>query len=460
VPAGLSKRDESTVPLRRQPVETVAAVDIEVIAGLDRGAHVRLPAGKSAIGTAPHAALPLRDPAISRVHCEIRVDSGGVRIADCGSTNGTFVDGVEVGDAKLVSGTTVRVGETTLRVTFGDEPILVILSMSERFGRLIGLSAAMRRVYALLEAVSKTDNTVLVQGETGTGKEVAARSIHEASHRSAGPFVAVDCGALAETLIESELFGHVKGAFSGAARERRGLFEEAHGGTLFLDEIGELPLSLQPKLLRALEMREVRRVGGNTAKKLDVRVVAATHRPLARAVNEGTFREDLYYRLAVFEVVVPPLRERREDIPLLANQFYADIAGADAKLPPEVTLPLMHRGWPGNVRELRNFVERSSALGWSATQAAGRSAPRLDATTLGPALDALIPQHRPLKEARQLWIDQFESLYVAAVLRRTGGNVTRAAEQAGVNRRYLHRLISEHGVRGAHADSGGDEGDD
>jgi transcriptional regulator with GAF, ATPase, and Fis domain len=451
-------RDESTVPLRRQPLETVAAVDIDVVAGTDRGARMRLPAGKSAVGTAAHAALPLRDPAVSRVHCEISVDAGAVRIVDCGSTNGTFVDGVEIAEAKLVSGTTVRVGETTLRVTFGAEPIVVQLSMSESFGRLVGASAAMRRVYALLEAVSKTDATVLVQGETGTGKEVVARSIHEASARSAGPFVAVDCGALAESLIESELFGHVKGAFSGAAGERRGLFEEADGGTLFLDEIGELPLSLQPKLLRALETRAVRRVGGNTPRQLDVRVVAATHRPLARAVNEGTFREDLYYRLAVLEVVVPPLRERREDIPLLANHFYADIAGADASLPPEVTSPLMQRGWPGNVRELRNFIDRSTTLGWSATQTAARSAPPLDATTLGPALDALIPQHLPLKEARQLWIDRFESVYVSAILRRAGGNVTRAAEQAGVHRRYLHRLIAEHGVRGLQAGEG-DEGD-
>ncbi len=207
----------------------------------------------------------------------------------------------------------------------------------------------MRRVYAMLERAAISDATVLLRGETGTGKEAAARALHDASDRANAGFVAIDCGAIAENLIESELFGHTRGAFSGAVQDRAGLFEQAEGGTLFLDEVGELPLALQPKLLRALETCEVRRVGGNTSKRVDVRIVAATNRDLARNVDGGTFREDLYYRLAVIEVELPPLRVRREDIPLLAQHFYWVFSGKNEPLPPELMRPLMGRAWPGNV---------------------------------------------------------------------------------------------------------------
>jgi transcriptional regulator with PAS, ATPase and Fis domain len=430
---------------------TVPAIELRVVDGPDRGAALGVSAGAARIGTAPGCDLRLGDPTVSRLHCEIRGRREGFSVVDLGSTNGTFVDGVRVQSAQLVSGATVRVGATVLRAEVGDQPSQVQLSRRVRFGEVIGASVEMRRIYAIMERVAPTDATVLIQGETGTGKELVARAIHDASRRAAGPFVTIDCGAIAEQLISSELFGHVKGAFSGAVEGRRGLFEEASGGTLFLDEIGELPAALQPQLLRVLEAREVRPVGGNATRRVDVRVLAATHRSLAQGVNDRTFREDLYYRLAVVELALPPLRARREDILLLARHLYARFAGDDAPFPTELSSTLLGRAWPGNVRELRNFIERTVSLGWTATGAGGGGAP----AAVPPGLEALVPTHLPLKEARALWTERFEVLYVSALLRRAGGNVTRAATLAGVERRSLQRIIAQHGLR----DAGGDDDD-
>jgi DNA-binding NtrC family response regulator len=299
---------------------------------------------------------------------------------------------------------------------------------------------------------------VLIQGETGTGKELVARELHRHSRQSGGPFVAVDCGAIAPNVIESELFGHMRGAFSGAVSDRRGLIEEAHGGTLFLDEVGELPLNLQAKLLRALETREVRRVGANTARAVEVRLVAATNRMLAQSVNEGSFREDLYYRLAVVEVQLPPLRFRREDLPLLADHFYRRLTGNAGPIPPELIDALMTRSWPGNVRELRNFIERCVTLGLTTPGSAGskeragskdRPSPRDVAPPSGQRLDAMLPLNLnvPLKEARDEAMERLEHLYAQSVLSRAEGNVTRAAELAGVSRRFMQRLIARLGIR-------------
>jgi transcriptional regulator with PAS, ATPase and Fis domain len=307
----------------------------------------------------------------------------------------------------------------------------------------VGASFEMRRVYAMLERVCASDTTVLVQGETGTGKDVVARSIHAASKRAEGPFIPIDCGAIPEALFESELFGHVRGAFSGASVSRKGVIEEAHGGTLFLDEIGELPLLLQPKLLRAIETRAVRAVGANVSQPVDVRIIAATNRPLARSVNEGAFREDLYYRLAVVEIALPPLRARREDIAALANHFFRSFGG-QGELPPSYVAALSQRGLPGNVRELRNLVERAMLLG-----TIGHPQPPTPPTppaARGP-IDALVQLNLPLKEARQAWTANFEHVYVKAVLERTRGNVTHAAELAGVSRRFLQRLAARLGIK-------------
>jgi DNA-binding NtrC family response regulator len=447
--------DLSTHVLPKLPMLEFASVEVSVTDGPDRGhPPLKLRPGVTRIGTSAGCALRLTDSTVSRVHCELSVEADGVRIVDCESTNGTRVDGVEVLEAKLSSGATVAVGRTKLRVDIGHEPLKVTLSARERFGAVLGSSAAMRRVYALMEMVASNEAIVLLQGETGTGKEIVARAIHDESMRAPGPFVAVDCGALAENLIESELFGHVRGAFTGATIDRRGLFEEAQGGTLFLDEIGELPLSLQPKLLRVLEAREVRPVGANAPRKLDVRVIAATHRSLTNRVNDGSFREDLYYRLAVFEIALPPLRTRREDIPALANHFYERIAGEGKTLPGELYGSLASRSWPGNVRELRNFIERSAAFiaaGVPIPAAPGmrpRSA-RLDAAEAADGSAAPLRADLPYKEARVGWLSAFERAYTTALLRKVGGNVTRAAEIAGVSRRYMHQLIAQHGISGA-----------
>ena len=427
----------------------VPAVDLVVVAGPSRGARVTLSGSDATVGSAPGNQLCIADPQVSRIHCELRVRPGAVTLRDRGSTNGTFVDGVRVRDVDLPGGALVRVGASAFRVEVNDEPAFVEISDRTELGELVGGSIEMRRVYATIERVAPGETTVLLQGETGTGKEVVARTVHALSRRSAGPFVAVDCGSIPANLFESELFGHVRGAFSGAVSDRRGVFEEAHGGTLFLDEIGELPLELQPKLLRALETRSVRPVGGNVARPVDVRIVAATNRPLAQAVNEGLFRDDLYYRLAVVDVALPPLRARPEDIAPLARHFFARLRGTDAPLPPEFAASLARREWPGNVRELRNFVERAVALGMIDGDARRPSRPPPAPLAASAGDLSEIPLDRPLKDARQAWTMGFESVYVRHVLRRAQGNVTRAAELAGVSRRFLQRMLARLGIAAA-----------
>jgi DNA-binding NtrC family response regulator len=427
----------------------LAGIDLLVVEGADRGARAAVGAGITRIGTSASNHLRLTDRAVSRVHCELRLLDRAVQIVDAGSTNGTFAEGVRIADAELGPGSVFRVGATAIRLEAANAPTRVPISARDHFGGLLGGSLAMRRVYAMLERLAASDTTALIHGETGTGKELAARAVHEASRRARGSFVTVDCGAIAETLIESELFGHVRGAFSGAHADRRGLFEEAHGGTLFLDEIAELPLPLQPKLLRALEAREVRRVGANTSRPIDVRVLAATHRSLAQSVNEGSFREDLYYRLAVVEVELPPLRARREDLATIAQRFYERFSGTDGALPGALAAAIATRSWTGNVRELRNFVERSVTLGTAADHGEPYEDPAVGpvSASSAAAADAIVPVHLPLKEARVAWMDQFERRYAEALLRRTGGNVTRAAEIAGVHRRTFQRLLASLGGR-------------
>jgi DNA-binding NtrC family response regulator len=421
--------------------------EILVIDGPDRGQSASIPSGGLRIGTTIGCQLRVTDPSVSRIHCELHPFGGAVRLLDASSTNGTWTDGARVRDVDLGPGATFRIGATTLRVQSGEDLLETPVSDRDRLGGLVGSSLEMRRIYALIERVAPTESTALIQGDTGTGKELVARALHECSLRSAHPFIAVDCGAIAPNVIESELFGHVRGAFSGAIADRKGLFEEAEGGTLFLDEIGELPLSLQAKLLRALETREIRRVGSNAMRAVDVRVVAATNRPLARAVNEGTFREDLYYRLAVVEFRLPPLHARRADIPQLAHHFYQQLSGGAARLPEELLSALLTRSWPGNVRELRNFIERCVAIGLDTRRS--EAAP---GEGVVPGLEALIPTHLQLKQARRAWMQQFESAYVRVQLARTGGNVTRAAELCGVSRRFLQRMMLRLGLRSASSD--------
>ena len=448
--------DETT----RVPAETrgvrILSVELVVVDGPDKGTRAIVHGGIARIGTSEGNDLRLTDRMASRVHCEIRVKPSSIVVRDSGSTNGTTCDSVRIFDAEVPAGAVLRIGGTSVRVEVGDEPAFVEVSPNESFGELVGTSVEMRRVYAMLERIAASDTTVLVQGETGTGKDVVARSLHSASKRRDRPFVPLDCGAVPENLFESELFGHVRGAFSGAVADRKGVIEEADGGTLFLDEIGELPLGMQAKFLRAIETRSVRRVGANTARPVDVRIVAATNRPLARAVNEGTFREDLFYRLAVVELVLPPLRNRRDDIPMLASHFHRSLGG-QGDLPQAFLAMVSQRSFPGTVRELRNFVERAMLLGTIAP-----SAKRSPVSAAPKDLADMAPLHLPLKEARNAWTESFEHVYVKAVLERAHGNVTHAAELAGVSRRFLQRLAARLGIKAS--DVGADpkdlEGDD
>jgi len=444
--------DEGTTRIRIDPKGLrVLSFDLIVIEGPSRGARVHVGSGVARVGSAPGNDLALEDVTVSRVHCELRARPDAILVKDCGSTNGTLVEGVLLREGEVKPGTAIRLGNSVFRIEATTGASFLAISDNTSFGELVGASLEMRRVYAVLERIAATSATLLIEGETGTGKDVAARSLHAASRRAEGPFVPVDCGAIPENLVESELFGHVRGAFSGAVNDRKGVFEEAHGGTLFLDEVGEMPLSVQPKLLRAIETRSIRRVGSNTERPVDVRIVAATNRALASAANTGTFREDLYYRLAVVEVKLPPLRARGEDIALLAQHFYAQFAGPDASLPSPFLAMLGTRSWPGNVRELRNFIERSVSLGFveeptvAIPRATAGGAPET-------ALESVVPLHLPLKDARQAWTESFESIYVRAMLKRTDGNVTHAAQLAGVNRRFLQRIMARLGLRAGESD--------
>jgi DNA-binding NtrC family response regulator len=419
------------------------------------------------IGAMDDNDLVLDDETVSRNHCQIFIEGDQYLIRDLDSTNGTFVNRVRVREAWLRPDCVITLGKTEIRFQPFDERVRIVPSESDRYGEIIGRDRKMREIYAILEKIAPTDATVVIEGETGTGKDVVARTIHQQSKRADGPFMVFDCGAVPENLIESELFGHEKGSFTGAHTTRQGIFELAHGGTVFLDELGELQLDLQPKLLRVLEQREVKRIGGTRPIKVDVRIVAATNRNLEEEVRAGRFREDLFYRLTVVRIVLPPLRERREDIKLLARHFLdhghfnKDREGRRrvTQFAPGVLDRLMQYDWPGNVRELHNVIERAVSFAEGDTVeladipehiAWPRGAPRdIDSQT---DISIPLPDFRSaelegtFKDAKERWIASFERDYIAALLKKNNGNISHAAREADIDRKYFRKLMKKYGI--------------
>jgi len=422
------RRDEAPPLVRSQPELTWTD---------EAGPHRHLVAGRTTLGSAPGTQVRIADREVSRLHAELEPTERGTWVRDLGSRNGTHVGNLLVTAALVPDGAQIRVGGTELVLRYPPQPSPIELWPEDRFGGLIGTSPAMRELFAQMARVSVSDAPVLILGETGTGKELAARAIHDASARAAGPFVIIDCAALSASLIEGELFGHARGAFTGALAARAGAFEAASGGTVFLDEIGELSPPMQPKLLRVLESATVKRLGESEHRRVDVRLIAATHRDLRRSVNAGAFREDLYFRIAVLPLLLPPLRARAADIPLLYRHFLRGRQTAE----PVAERDLLQMPWLGNVRELRNFVERACAMGAAAFEPREAPDPGADG-----AAAAALSLEQPFKDFRERWIDQGEREYVSKLLERHQRNVSAAAEAAGLDRTYIYRLIRKHGL--------------
>jgi DNA-binding NtrC family response regulator len=425
---------------------------VTVTEGPDRGASVVLDGSLPArvlVGQGPACALRLADREVSRRHATLELSAKRVRLTDLDSTNGTFVNGVAIADAFLTGGETVRMGATTLAIERRTSSRPVALPSTGRFGRVVGASTEMRRLYPLCERLAASLVPVIIEGETGTGKEVLAESLHEEGPRAAGPFIVFDCTAVPPNLVESELFGHERGAFTGAISARKGVFEQAHGGTLFIDEIGDLDLALQPKLLRAIEKSEVRRVGGDRTLKVDVRVLVATRRDLDREIARNRFRDDLFHRLAVARIELPPLRKRRGDVAILVSHFCEMLGANRQSIPRDVLVKWEDDAWPGNVRELRNAVSRRLALGDLSAVSESDSEEEVRAPEAEPKandpFERVLAMSLPLIQARQQVVEEFERRYIQRILAAHGGSVARAAAASGIARRHFQRLRARRG---------------
>jgi DNA-binding NtrC family response regulator len=412
---------------------------VEVRRGPDAGKSFELDDEPVRIGTSEGCHVALTDETISGVHAELQRTPHGILVRDLGSTNGTYVHGHRIQGIFADSAISMRLGNSELKLTPLKAESPLELAADDRFGDLVGASVGMRAAFAKLGRVAASDSTVLITGETGTGKELAAAAIRDHSPRRNRPLVVVDCGALPANLIESELFGHERGAFTGADRTRTGAFERADTGTIFLDEIGELPLALQPALLGILERRESRRVGGQQPIPLDVRVITATNRDLSVEVARGAFRADLYYRLAVVEVRLPPLRDHVEDIPLLVDHILAEMPGAPPAMSAETIEKLKSYSWPGNVRELRNVIERAALL-------AEPPQPCDEVPSVADPVAASINTEQPFKEQKSQLVGNFERSYVKQLIRATGGNIAAAARKARIDRMYLYKLLDRYQI--------------
>ncbi|NVB38193.1 sigma 54-interacting transcriptional regulator [Pseudenhygromyxa sp. WMMC2535] len=417
---------------------------------MGRATPLPAPPAVVVVGSDPSCDLVSSDPRVSRRHLEIAMGEapGSYLVRDLGSRNGTHFQGAAITEAIVAPGATLRLGNSYLRLQLAPHDLALPPSARNRLGELVGQSLAMRELFAVLERAADSEITVLLEGETGTGKELCARGIHELGARRRGPMVALDCGSLPEGLVESELFGHVRGAFTGAMQAREGAFARAHGGTLFLDEVDSLPLTLQPRLLRALESRRVRPVGGDEEREVDVRVVAACQGDLGPAVARGEFRPDLYYRLSVLRVALPPLRARREDLGITVRELLARRGFDD---PGEIAGPNLERlvahAWPGNVRELRNVLDRALALSPGA-----RSFAQLrlhmpgDHGQLASGDGLRVDTQLPYADAKQHLLDAFERRYLGELFARNDGNISATARDAQLDRKHLRSLLRKHGL--------------
>jgi len=438
---------EFTRAAERVHVVQYRKLQLTVTKGPDSGLMVDAAGASVRIGTSPENDLVLSDETVSRRHCEVMLTERGIRVTDAGSTNGVLVGSAWVEDATFSSTTVLELGDTVISVVPLAETVAREQLDANGFGDLLGRSPKMRELFADLSRIAATDLSLLIEGETGTGKELVAESVHQNSQRAHGPFVVFDCSAVAPSLAESELFGHERGAFTGAVAARMGVFEQAEGGTIFLDELGELPKDLQPKLLRVLEKREVRRLGGSKTIPVDVRLISATNRNLRAQVKRGEFRQDLYYRVAGAHVYVPPLRDRASDVMLLVESFLAQSKPPRrlTEVPEHVWDMFKSYRWPGNVRELKNAVSRvlvtpervldTDSLPDMANAAAAAVASLAGAVAV-----------EPLRVARRNAADVFEKRYVEHVLDKSEGNVTRAAAIAEVSRQVIHKLMTKHGL--------------
>ncbi len=387
--------------------------------------------------------LVLDDRKVSAVHMELVATERGVRVRDLGSRNGTSVGDTRIGEVYLTKKTTITCGDSVLEFN-PTTPEQVSVSEVAEFGPLVGSSAAMRAVFERLRKAAPTELTVLIGGETGTGKELVAQAIHQASSRAHKPFVVVDCGSIPPSLAESALFGHERGSFTGAVDKRISPFAEADGGTIFLDELGELPVDVQPKLLRALAEQRIKSVGSNTYRPVNVRVLAATRRDLVREVNAGNFRSDLYFRVAQLKVELPALRNRLEDLPALIRRMMADFGGSEAydRITHDSLERLMRHDWPGNVRELRNVVAVAMAF--------GKEGPLDIAQHLSPltsgAAEATPTRGRTFQDAKRDVLARFEREYFTALHAECNGNVSEIGRRAAMERAHVRGYLRRHGI--------------
>jgi DNA-binding NtrC family response regulator len=416
-----------------------------------RGGVARTPEGKEVtidvdpivVGRDEGASIVLADPEVSALHCELRAVNEGVRVRDLGSTNGTFAGALRVHEVVITAPTTLTLGRSTLTI----EPTAkhrVDVGFADRFGPLVGSSPRMRRVFSVLEKVARTPLSVLILGETGTGKELVAKAIHETSDRAKEPFVVVDCGSIPPTLAESILFGHEKGSFTGATERRKGALAEAHGGTLFFDELGELPIELQPKLLRALAERQVKRVGGSTFEPIDVRILAATRRDLGAEMNAGRFRSDLFFRIAQVRVELPPLRDRLSDLPQLVETICASVDRA-AHAPTVlawIDKRMASHDWPGNVRELVNVASVAATL----ADTPDAIDDVLTLTRAEPEAGPQRPSATAFSDAKRGAIASFERDYFTGLSKATKGNVSEMARQSGMERHHVRAYLRKYGI--------------